>query len=420
MSQPQAQPDKPIAVLYVHHAAPFGGASRSLLELIQSFPAGSVQPRVLTRSGQFQKILEAEGIEVLGGGGVSQFDNTRYSHYQGWRWLVLLRELAYLPSTMLGLLAARRKWGHIDLVHVNDITLLPAIWLARRLFNRPVVVHVRSVQQPLRGWRGRVISSVLKRDAARLIAIDQTVKASLDTSQEAVVIHNGLRVAHNAAASSAAPHSRFTVGMVGGVSRAKGCLEFVEAAALCRSQGADIRFVFVGQGMRGRSPARDFILRRIGLSQEIEQELKARIKDLSLENTVEFWPFTTNLGEVYRQFDVLCFPSHFDAPGRPIFEAAFFGVPSIAAVTRPMDDTIVHGETGLTVRPQDPKQLADAIMYLYFNPGKRKELGRNAARLANTHFDAVKNALQVMELYREILTQCPVRLSTSCIEQPLR
>lgn len=115
--------------------------------------------------------------------------------------------------------------------------------------------------------------------------------------------------------------------------------------------------------MRRRSPVRDFVLRRLGLSQEIEEELEARIAALSLADAIEFWPFTTYLEEVFRQFDVLCFPSHFDAPGRPIFEAAFFGVPSIAAVTKPMSDTIVDGVTGLTVRPREPRQLAEAIMF---------------------------------------------------------
>ena len=400
MKPVQSNKDKMIRVIYVHHTAPFGGASRSLLELIQSLPAGAVQPLVLTRRGQFQEILAAAGVAVLGCGGVSQFDNTRYSHYRGWRWLVLLRELAYLPSTLRGLLAAKRKWGRVDLVHINDVTLLPAIWLARRLFNCPVIVHVRSVQQPLRGWRGRLVAAVLRGSARRLIAIDETVKASLDPSLDAVVIHNGLRVARGEQ-SPAALHDRFTVGMVGGLSRAKGCLEFVEAAALCRAQGADIRFVFVGKSMRRRSPLRDLVLRWFGLSQEIEEELKARIEALALADAIEFWPFTTDLEVVYRQFDAVCFPSHFDAPGRPIFEAAFFGVPSIAAVTQPMGDTIVDGVTGLAVRPREPRRLAEAILSLYANPEKRAELGRNAARLAHTHFDADGNALRVLGVYRE-------------------
>jgi glycosyltransferase involved in cell wall biosynthesis len=402
MNLPQTHFGKAITVLYVHHAAPFGGASRSLLELIQSFQSGTVLPLVLTRRGQFQKILEDAGLSVMGSGGISQFDNTRYSHYRGWRWIVLLRELVYLPTTLTGLLAAKRKWGRVDLVHINDVTLLPAIWLAKRLFGCPVIVHVRSVQQPLQGWRGRLISGVLRDSAARLIAIDETVKASLNLSLPAVVIHNGLRVFPGKQAP-AVSRARFTVGMVGGLSRAKGCLEFVEAAALCKAQGVEIRFVFVGQSMRGKSPVKDFLLRRLGLSQEIEKQLRSRIKIMGLMDAFEFWPFTTELENVYRQFDVVCFPSHFDAPGRPIFEAAFFGVPSIAALTRPMSDTVIDGVTGLAVRPHEPAQLAEAILYLYANPEKRIELGRNAEKLARTHFDASNNAIKVLDIYRSVL-----------------
>lgn len=394
--------DCPIRVLYVHHAAPFGGASRSLLEMIQSFPRDSVQPLVLTRRGQFLKILEDAGVAVLGCGGIAQFDHTRYSHYRGWRWLVLLRELFFLPSTLSGLLAARRLWGRVDLVHVNEVTLLPAIWLARRLFGCPVIVHVRSVQQPLRGWRRRLIGSVLRSSVQRLIAIDETVKASLDPSLNPVVIHNSLRIVQGEEAPARAD-GRFTVGMVGGLSRAKGCLEFVEAAALCRTGGTNMRFVFVGQSMRSRSPVRDFILRLLGVSQEIEDELKARIEALSLTDVIEFWPFTTELAKIYRQFDLVCFPSHFDAPGRPVFEAAFFGVPSIAAVTCPMNDTLVDGVTAVVVPSHSPQRLAEAILSLHANPDKRAELGRNAQALARRHYDADTNAREVLGLYRSVL-----------------
>lgn len=387
-------------MLFLHHAAAFGGASRSLLELIQSLPVGAVEALVLTRRGQFQEILKKQGVEVLGCAGVSQFDNTRYSHYRGWRWLVMLREMAYLPFTLLGLLAAKRRWGRVDLVHVNEITMLPSIWLARRIFACPVIVHARSVQQTKIKWRNHFISCVFRGDVAQVIAIDETVKKSLDPALNTTVIHNGLRIA----LSEEVPVKKkcFTVGMVGGLARAKGCLELVEAAALCLAQGGHIRFVFVGQSLRPCSPMRDFILKKIGLSQQIEEELNALIDTLGLTDTVEFWPFTMDLEQVYSRFDVICFPSHFDAPGRPVFEAAFFGVPSIVAVTQPTSDTIVDGVTGLTVRSRQPQELADAIMSLYVDPQKRLELGRNARQLAMANFDAEENAMKVLGVYGDV------------------
>jgi glycosyltransferase involved in cell wall biosynthesis len=191
--------------------------------------------------------------------------------------------------------------------------------------------------------------------------------------------------------------------MVGGLSRAKGCLEFVEAAALCRAQGADIRFVFVGQSMRRRMALRDFMLRPLGLSQEIEQELKSRIAALGLTATVEFWPFTMNLEDVYRQLDVICFPSHLDAPGRPIFEAALFGVPSIVAITKPMLDTVVDEVTGLVVPPRDPHRLAQAILSMAQNKSNCASMGRNAKTLALRDFDINKSALQILSTYRKLV-----------------
>ena len=40
-------------------------------------------------------------------------------------------------------------------------------------------------------------------------------------------------------------------------------------------------------------------------------------------------------------------------------------------------------------------------MFLYANPEKRAEMGRNAALLARTHFDADGNAMKVLGVYRD-------------------
>lgn len=366
-----------------------------------------MQPLVLTTAGQFQSILAAANIEVLGCRGVSQFDNTRYGYYRGLRWLVLLREIFYLPSTLSGLLAARRKWGRVDIVHINELTLAPVIWLAKRLFSCPIVVHVRSVQRPLSGLRGKLLRKLFLNNTDCLIAIDNTVKRSLDEQLRSVVIHNGLRVVRREPHSLPAQADKvFTVGMVGGLSQAKGCLEFIEAARICRERGANIRFVFVGQSMRQPVRLIDSVLRFLGLSQEIYEEMQSRILTLSLQEMVEFWPFTTALDEVYGKLDLICFPSHFDAPGRPIFEAGLFGLPSVAAISSPTNDTIVDGVTGLTVPPRNPEALADAIISLYENPQKRRDMGRNALSLALANFDVHKNAAAVLAVYRELLSGC--------------
>ncbi|HVK54018.1 MAG TPA: glycosyltransferase, partial [Burkholderiales bacterium] len=365
----------PIRVLYLHHCGAFGGSSRSMMEMIRMFPAGKVEPLVLTQRGTVEQALHQEGIPYYGVSGVSQFDNTRYSHYRGWRWLVLLRELAYLPSTVRGLLAVRRRFGIPDLIHVNEVTQLPGIWLAARLFkNVPIVMHARSVMNTEPCRRTQFMVRLLSRFVKAVVAIDNTVAKSLPAKLPVKVIHNGLRRPAILRVADAAPRA-FTVAMVGTLARVKGCIEFVQAAAICKQRGLDIRFVFVGASARASTGLRQRMLKKLGLSQEIEDELSALIATHQLEGTVHFHGFTTDLAEIYTAIDVICFPSHYDAPGRPIFEAAFFAVPSIAAVTRPMEDTIIPEKTGIAIRPRSAEELANAIQRLHDRPDERIRMG---------------------------------------------
>jgi glycosyltransferase involved in cell wall biosynthesis len=389
-------------VLYIHHAGPFGGASRSLLELLRAIPENQVSKYVVTKKGQFASILEKEGISVIKSVGVSQFDNTRYSYYRGLRWLIILRELIYLPTTLFSLLKARKKWGRFDLVHVNDITLVPSIFFSKVIFRCPVIVHVRSVQQPLCNFRGKLLKKIIKKNVSSFIAIDKTVAQSLDIQFPVSIIHNGFNFSRKKIEKNKSKKI-FTVGMVGSLSKAKGCLDFIEAAKLCKKAGAKIRFVFVGQSTRPKNLIRDNVLKFFGISQEIEGELKKRIYEYDLSENIEFWPFTLNLENVYQELDLVCFPSHFNAPGRPIFEAAFFGIPSVATISSPTSDTFIDNKTGLLINPGDIHGISESILKFYKDRRFLLSTGRSANNLANRYYDINKNGQKVLNLYKLLI-----------------
>jgi len=165
-------------ILYIHMTGAFAGGCRSLYEAVRALPEGEVQSLFVAPRGTVHDFFARIG-EVIDTRGMSQLDHTRYNYYRGLRWLVVLRELAFLPSTLLVLYRARRRWKTIDLIHVNEITgVLP--WLiARRLFKTPVVVHVRSVvRDDVGSLRTRWINSLLHDKADAIIAIDETVRGS--------------------------------------------------------------------------------------------------------------------------------------------------------------------------------------------------------------------------------------------------
>jgi len=412
---------RPISVLYVHHAGAFGGASRSLLELIGGFTPGSVIPSLVTQRGSVARNFARQGVEVIETVGITQFDHTRFNYYRGRRWLVLLREAAYLPFTLLVLLRARSRWKDIDIVHVNEIVAIAAVILGKILFRCPVVVHVRSVQETRRGrLRTRLIGRLLRRHADAVIAIDETVRRSLPTGIEATVVHNAytprLKARETASAEPLMPPrlpGSLRVAMVGSPLAFKGVREFVEAARLCRLQGLAVEFVIAGMQEFERPVPMKRVLRALGFLHDAGQDVERLVQEHGLADCVRLLKFTPEIDQIYANIDVLCFPSHLDAVGRPVIEAAFWNVPSIVAMRDPQPDTMIDRDTGLCIESGDPQAIAEAVSYFVRNRSEIKRMGEAAHCLALENFDSAKNAARVLEIYRRVLA------STSTETAPL-
>lgn len=399
-----------LGVLVLHPSGPFSGAARSLLELLRGLPPGAVAPRLLMPRGQAAALFEREGYAVTAIRGMTQFDCTRWGHYRGLRWLIALRELFYLPFTLLALWRTRQAANSIDLIHANEVTAVLAALLAKWLLGKPLVIHVRSVQQSQGiAWRRRLLGRLLRRHADAVIAIDATVRESLPREVEATVIHNGFRPQFDAPPppAVAALQRRFhagslRVGMIGSLLVLKGVYEFLEAARISVRDGVDADFVVVGSNLRPLSGARAAMLGWLGFARDVERDLRSFVARHGLEDRVHFLGFTPDISAVYRSLDLLCFPSHLDAVGRPVLEAAWFGVPSLAAVERPLSDTFVNGETGICIPARDPQAIADAVARLCADRDGLKRMGDAARRLAERNFDSERNAGRVLEVYQRL------------------
>lgn len=100
--------------------------------------------------------------------------------------------------------------------------------------------------------------------------------------------------------------------------------------------------------------------------------------------------------------DIICFPSCFNACGRPVFEAAFFEKPSIVTITDENTDTIINGVTGICIQDNMPLTIYKAIEKLYENRIMCHDLGVNARKMAQENFDIVKNAGVILNIYRSL------------------
>jgi glycosyltransferase involved in cell wall biosynthesis len=389
-----------IHVLYLHPAHAFGGASKSLIELFKAFPEGSVQATVICPRGNVAEQFRSAGMKVVECTGLSQWDNTRYGYYRGIRWVIFLRELWFLLPTLVVIYRTLRR-NSFDLIHANEITLLPAALYAKWLSAMPLVVHVRSLQRrPDEGFLTRLVNRMLLRLNA-VIAIDQTVARTLPAEMSVTVIHNGIQAPQQVEHTMIDRPLR--IAMVGGLLRMKGVYEFVEAARICRDRGLNVEFLLAGENPRQLKGVRKWLFARLGFAHDVRADLEQYIREHELGNVVKLLGFVLDVQSLYRNVDILCFPSHLDAAGRPVFEAGFYGVPSLVAARDPEPDTIVDGETGLCIAAKDQKAIADAVEYLYKNPDERCRLGENSRRLAHKNFNIGNNAQQLLGVYQSVI-----------------
>jgi len=398
-------------VLYIDSVGQFGGASRSLFELVSRLKADGVHPFFLTQDGTVRKYYDKVSEDGIYPAGISKFNASVTGSYRGLRWLILLREIHNIPRTIFSVLKARRKWENFDIIHVNEIHDLFSGLLAKRFFGCPLVVQVRCcLKEDISSRRVRLLHWLLRTKVDKVITIDENTGATLPDGVDVSIVHNSFSAQYAVGwerdwAVVADHQNPVTIGFVGNVMRAKGILELIEAVSISRKKGNNVRLLVAGGKIRNLKGLKRYILKFFGMEQDVFLEAIDQIERLDAGAFVDMRGHVDDISSVYTEMDVVAFPSYFDAPGRPIFEAAFFKVPSISCISAPRSDTVVPGQTGLTVLPKDPVSLSKAIDFYSQNREEIRRQGENAFKLANKNFNPDKNAQEVMSIYQEILSK---------------
>ena len=149
--------------------------------------------------------------------------------------------------------------------------------------------------------------------------------------------------------------------------------------------------------------AKTYIFNKLNYTSNVSDFCEDFIAKNSLENFIDFYGFTLEIEDVFNNADVVCFPSHLNAVGRPVIEAALHKLPSIVAIDDEEDDMFFHQKTGLRIQEKSAESLFRAINYFYMHPQEIKRMGVNAYKLAQTKFDIRLNSKKMLALYKESL-----------------
>lgn len=104
------------------------------------------------------------------------------------------------------------------------------------------------------------------------------------------------------------------------------------------------------------------------------------IKKRELFNIVQFIDSINEkkLVELYQESDIFIWPCDMNTYGLAVIEAMACGLPVIVSNTTGVAEILKNYETGLIIPPNNPKLIADKIIFLINNNQKSIEIGKNA------------------------------------------
>lgn len=137
----------------------------------------------------------------------------------------------------------------------------------------------------------------------------------------------------------------------------------------------------------------------------LEKELRRLRKDLNLENEVEMPGLLSHddLPAAMKSHDIFVAPCIIHKSGRrdgipnTVIEAMSLEMPVIATTVNALPEVIINGETGLSIEPDNPDALAEAILWMKNNPDDARAYGKNASSLARRMFDPASNARKLAD-----------------------
>lgn len=156
---------------------------------------------------------------------------------------------------------------------------------------------------------------------------------------------------------------------VGILSESKGLLVLADACRRLRDRGVDFGLQLMGAF---ESP-------------HFESILRSAIADFGLADHTTFLGALAGDAKAasFRQSDVFCYPTHFEAEsfGIAVVEAMQFSLPVVATRWRGVASVVCDGDSGMLVPVRDPARLQAALETLLADADLRRRMGRRGREL---------------------------------------
>jgi glycosyltransferase involved in cell wall biosynthesis len=366
-----------LRALAVFHLAGTTGPSRSLEAELRWLADEGTLDVVIPGPGKLEETL---GEDV----GVIQLDYKALTKPQPGV-LGMLRELRRLWRDVARFRRVIRE-RRPDLV-ISVTTMLPAVPIAARLERVPALVYCGELFD--RGDRGgaaralasRALATLNSRLAAVIIACSETVAGQfLNATAEIETVYPP--VGHRYSEGDPEPlHERFGI--------PEGAPVLASVGYVTAGRGQDV-LVRAMPGILERVPEARYVLAGDPFPRPQDIAFRDRlvelISELGLEGSVIVTGHYEKVADVYATADVIVNPARFNEPfGRVPFEAAIAGKPAVVTRVGAIPELLTDERSALIVEPDDPAQLAEAVVRVLSEPELAQRLVDGAREIVAAH-----------------------------------
>jgi glycosyltransferase involved in cell wall biosynthesis len=303
-----------------------------------------------------------------------------------------------LPGLRVDLRALRRlrelirHWAP-DVVQTHGGESLKYALLTGLDGGRVVYRRIGSVEYWLPPGPRRAVHTALVRRAARIVAVAESVRAELIASlglppERVLTIPNGVDPRRLAPTRTEA--------------EVRACLRVEAGAPVVVSVGAlteekdPLGHLHVMAAALERIPAAVGLFAGDGpLRADLEEEVRRH----GLGGRILVLGSVEHVGDLLAAGDVLLLASRTEGMPACVIEAGMAGVPAVAYAVAGVPEAVRHGETGLLARPGDPGGLADNLVELLTDAGRRQAMGGRASAVCHGAFGIDQIARRYLDVY---------------------
>jgi glycosyltransferase involved in cell wall biosynthesis len=178
----------------------------------------------------------------------------------------------------------------------------------------------------------------------------------------------------------------FLLGNIGRLSPEKGQADFIKAAAEVLKHHKNVKFALIGSG-----------------SDEIY--LRELVDELNIRDSVIFTGYRNDMMQVYNSLDLVVQSSHTEGMPNVILEALAMEKPVIATDVGGTPEVIINNQTGILVRPGDPRELAGKIIEYLKNPGVLAGMVKNGRELIEMKFNFTERTKKLCRIYNALVRE---------------